>query len=94
MVENFEVHSLDDIDFDATEYNEKDLENLAAEQEEEYSKALSQQTANATMQEVNDAYTYWFLIVMLILFVFFISLGVIAMVRSRNKRYIYQQAGY
>lgn len=94
MPDEFPVADLDSIDFVSTDFDEAEVDKVSQQLEEEHNKTIEQQMLNSTTQESDDAYTYWFLIVMLILFVFFIGLGAIMLIRGRRKKYVYQSIGY
>lgn len=70
--------------------DDKDLEKL----DREFLKSNQEQLLDSQTCDDNDAYNFWFLIIILIFFIFFLSMGVVFLVRSRRQRMELVRVGY
>ncbi len=84
--------STEEFDFDETKLDVSHEE--LNEMDQEFLKATSEKAKSCSEDETNDAFTLWFLIVLLLLFVFFIILGIVFVVKGRQRRYEYRLVGY
>lgn len=82
----------DEFNFDESQLDLTEQELSAIDQE--FLNTMQQKTENLTVEESNDAFTFWFLIVLLLVFIFFIALGVIMVVKGRKRRIEYAMVGY
>lgn len=82
-----------DFDFDIPdkeESNEADLANI----DQNFLDAIQAKTSDNDCDKANEAFNFWFLILLLVLFMFALIFMVFFLVRGRKAREQYEAVGY
>jgi hypothetical protein len=77
----------DDVDM---ELNEDDLD----EMDKKFIQSIKEKSDEYSCDESDNAFSYWLLIILLILFVFLIGISMFCVIRGRRRRQEYRDIGY
>jgi hypothetical protein len=83
---------LDDFDFDDVdmELNEEDLD----EMDKQFINSIKDKSDEYACTQSDNAFSFWLLIILLILFVFIIGMSIFFVARGRRRRMQYKEMGY
>jgi hypothetical protein len=79
-----------DFEFDDIDINDDDLN----EMDNMHLQLIKNQTLENSSQETDEAFSFWLLVLLLVFFVFFISIAIYGVVKNRETRRQYEEIGY